>query len=182
MKIKDVYVGFYEDITVTLKIPLAERETLNPILDTINNFDPKLDYIFSLTRAKKPRSMDANSYMWVLCDKIAEVIKATKNEVYRKAIKEVGVFDDVVVVDGEPCASLVSAWGSNGIGYFSELYDTKLTGLNGAKMRKVRLYKGSHTYNQTELSRLIDYLVDEAKGLGIETMTPNQIKELEEAW
>ena len=182
MKINEIHVSYADGIWLAVKMPITERETIEPILELADNFDPKLDYILSLSKAKKPRSMDANSYMWVLCDKIAHVIKATKNEVYRKAIKEVGVFDDVVVIDGEPCASLVSAWGSNGIGYFSEIYDTRLTGLNGAKMRKVRLYKGSHTYNQTELSRLIDYLVDEAKGLGIETMTPNQIKELEESW
>ena len=122
--------------------------------------------------------MDANSYMWVLCDKIAKIIHTTKEEVYRKAIREVGVFDDVGVLE-EAVASLVDTWGKNGIGFFSEIFDTELTALNGKRMKKVRLYKGSHHYSQPELSRLIDFIVEEAKGLNIETLTAEKIKELE---
>lgn len=182
MRINDIQVGFDRDIVITLKIPLKEREELKPILSTIETFSPEIDYVLSLARAKKPRSMDANAYMWVLCDKIASVVKSTKEEIYRKAIKEVGVFADVAVQEGEACAELISSWGSNGIGYFSEMFNSSLFDKNGKPMKRVRLYKGSHTYTQPELSRVIDSLVDEAKALNIETLTPNQIKELEESW
>ena len=43
-------------------------------------------------------------------------------------------------------------------------------------------YYGSSTYNTTEMSRLIDYVVDEAKELGIETLPPEQLNAMKESW
>ena len=42
--------------------------------------------------------------------------------------------------------------------------------------------RGSHTYNTDEMSKLIDGAVSEAKDLDIETLTPNQIREMKERW
>lgn len=182
MKIDEVYLSFDGGIVLNLKMPLSARKELEPIIDTIDTFNPELDYVLSLKKATKPRSLTANAYMWVLCDQIARVVKTTKEEVYRKAIKEVGVFSDVGVQAGEPCAELVKAWGSNGIGYFSEMFDSALTDKDGNKMKRVRLYVGSHNYSSKDISRLIDYVVDEAKNLGLETMTPKQIEELKAVW
>lgn len=42
--------------------------------------------------------------------------------------------------------------------------------------------RGSHTYNTAEMSKLIDGTVSEAKELGIETMTPDQIEEMKQKW
>lgn len=175
-------VGFDEGITITLRLPITAREEIRPILDVIENFSPEEDYVLSLSKAKKPRSMNANSYMWVLCDKIADVTRTTKEEVYRKAIREVGVFNDVAVQEGEACQMLVKSWGGNGIGYFAEVFNSLLHDKEGRPMKRVRLYEGSHKYNSKEMSRCIDYIIDEAKNLGIETMTPNQIEELKNTW
>lgn len=42
--------------------------------------------------------------------------------------------------------------------------------------------RGSHTYDTKEMSELIKGTVAEAKELGIETATPQEIKEMEERW
>lgn len=42
--------------------------------------------------------------------------------------------------------------------------------------------RGSHTYDTKEMSELIKGTVQEAKALGIETATPQEIKEMEERW
>lgn len=171
-------VGFDNGITLTFKVPISAREELKTVFDTIEKFNAENEYVLTFERRKRTRTLDANSYMWVLCDKIAKVVKTTKEEVYRRAIREAGVFSDVAVQDGEPCAELISSWGSNGIGYFAELFDTPLLDKDGGKMKRVRLYKGSHTYSSIELSSVIDYLIDDAKALGIQTMTDREIKEL----
>jgi hypothetical protein len=49
-------------------------------------------------------------------------------------------------------------------------------------MKRVRLYKGSHLYDTKEMSRLIDYIVEEAKDLGIETMTPDDVARMKASW
>lgn len=182
MKISEVNVGFDKDIIITIKVPLMERESLTDLFEAVNTFDKNTDYTLSLEKTKKPRSMDANSYMWVLCDKIAKAINTTKEEVYRRAIREAGVFNDVAVQEGEPYETLMRAWKKNGIGWFGEAFSSKLTDKDGNPMKRVRLYMGSHEYKQKELSRVIDWVVDECKRLNLQTLPPNKIKELEAQW
>ena len=55
-----------------------------------------------LKKYKKKRSLDANSYCWVLCDKIAkELCKdgtiITKEDVYKDAILQIGTFEPFIV-------------------------------------------------------------------------------------
>lgn len=131
---------------------------------------------YTISREKKKRSLDSNSYCWVLIEKIAQAIHSTREEVYRKAIKEVGRYDDVAVID-KAANGFCEGWSNNGIGWFTETFDSTLKGC-----KKVRCYYGSSTYDTKEMSRLIDYIVDEAKGLEIETLTPNEIAELNAKW
>ena len=174
-------VGFDNGIAITFKFPLEAKEELQATFDTIDNFSDEQDYNLSFTKAKKPRSMDANAYMWVLCDKIAKVIRATKEEVYRDAIKHTGVFSDVAV-QSEACQTLVKSWGSNGIGYFSEIFDSGLVDKDGNPMKRVRLYEGSHNYDSVAMARVVDYVVDLAKTLNIQVLSQDKVKELEATW
>ena len=48
--------------------------------------DPFRPGEFDIRRVGKKRSLDANSYMWVLCGKIADAVGITKEEVYRRNI------------------------------------------------------------------------------------------------
>lgn len=125
---------------------------------------------------RERRSLNANSYMWHIAEEIAKVIRTTKEEVYRKAIKEVGVFHDGAF-QIEDLDAIKKAWGSNGVGWFTEDFDSKLEGC-----RRVRFYHGSSLYDTKEMSRLIDYIVEEAKGLDIEVMTADEIERMKQQW
>lgn len=182
MRIIEATASVDNGIVLTFKMPLSEGKSVEPMIALINEFNPSIDYNLAFSKTSKKRSNNANAYMWVLCDKIAQVIRSTKEEVYRRAIREVGVFHDYVSPKGEPCAALVEIWSKNGIGWFAEMFNSKITDINGKQLVRVRLYHGSHTYNQKEMSRLIDWVVDEAKNLGIETMTDKELLELKERW
>ena len=43
-------------------------------------------------------------------------------------------------------------------------------------------YYGSSSYDTAEMSRLVEAVVEEAKGLGVETMTPVELDRLKAAW
>lgn len=118
------------------------------------------------------RSTNANSYMWILCDKIAEAVHSTKEEVYRLAIRQVGEWQDVAVIE-TALPQLIETWTSRGLGWLVDVFDSKLEGC-----KRVRLYTGSHKYNTKQMARLVDYIVEEAKELGIETMTPEELKQM----
>ena len=67
---------------------------------------------------------------------------------------------------------------------FIHLQPTSRTTTNqkGKVFRVNLVMRGSHTYDTDEMSKLIDGTVSEAKDLGIETLTPNQIREMKERW
>lgn len=126
---------------------------------------------------KKRRSLDANAYMWVLCDKIAKVAGTTKEAVYLDTIRDVGVFDYLMVSD-KAVDAFIDKWKSNGIGWHAEKH-------HKAKVENctvVIAYYGSSTYDTKQMSRLVDMIVQIAKELNIETMTPAELKRLKEMW
>lgn len=153
---------------------INEKEAL-PHIAELQNVE-KLSITAKKYRPK--RSLDSNGYLWILCDKIAYKLKSTKEEVYRKAINEVGVFDSMLVTE-EAVDDFITRWNSSGLGNYAEVtHDSKKN--PGCKI--VRVYFGSSTYNTVEMARLIDYIVDEAKGLGIETLTPSELERLKATW
>lgn len=130
-------------------------------------------YIVTIKKARK-KSMNMNSYMWVLCDRIAKKIHSTKEEVYRQAIAQTGKWIDVSSPQ-ESADAVLDSWSNNGIGWWGEkLYDGPIT--------QLRLYIGSSDYNGEELQRVTDSIVEDAKELGIETMTPNELEHLRSMW
>ena len=130
-----------------------------------------------ISKQKKKRSLDSNSYLWTLCQKIAEVIQSTKELVYQKFIRDVGQFE-IVPIKNEAVERWIEVWNSKGLGWFAEVMeDSKLKGY-----KKVISYYGSSVYDQREMSVLLDEVVRECKELGIETLPPDEIKALKESW
>lgn len=125
---------------------------------------------------RQTRSHNANSYLWVLCDKIARALSKdgaemyTKEDIYRNAIRQVGVFKDWQLAD-EQCETFKTAWSMIGLGWLTD-------DIPGG----VRAYYGSSSYNTKRMKRLLDYIVADAKALGIETMTPNELARMESLW
>lgn len=134
------------------------------------------DCTVTLGPKRRKRSLDANAYLWVLCDQIATAIRSTKEEVYRAAIKRVGVVD-VIPMREDAAAEWCRRWRSRGIGWVVETADAGLDG-----WVEVLAYWGSSTYSAAEMSRLLDDVIEEAKGLGIETATPEQLALMREEW
>jgi len=125
---------------------------------------------FDIVKHKKKRSVTANAYLWHLCEEIAKATGQTKIHVYRNAIKAVGVFDQLLM-SPEAVPEFNSAVGQFGIGYFVEIVDADpKTG-----MILVNYYKGSSEYTSKEFSRLVDFVVEDCRALGIETLTDREL-------
>ena len=135
------------------------------------------DKQYEIKEYTKKRSLDANSYCWVLCKKIADVLRITKEEVYTKAIREVGKFEIVPIKD-EAVDTFIRAWASKGIGWLCEVLNkSKLDGYTN-----LIAYYGSSIYDTKEMSILIENIVQEAKQLEIETMTSKELEQLMSMW
>lgn len=127
----------------------------------------------------KKRSLDANSYCWVLCKKIADELSkesiVTKEEIYKDAILQVGTFEPFIVQE-KTYDKFKRIWEKQGLGFLVQEVNKK------DKCIKVNCYYGSSTYNSKEMSLLINLLVDLAKSLNIETKPQQEIDSLIESW
>lgn len=169
-------IGTLENIVIDYKTK-QPKITLNcdkNCLETIENLkDSKLS--IEIKKYRKKRSLDANAYCWVLCDKIAKTIGTTKEEIYKDAISNVGTFEPMIVEE-KAFENFKRVWEKQGLGFLIQEVSRK------DKCIKVHCYYGSSSYNTKEMSILIDYIVQEAKQVGVETMPDKELKSLLEAW
>ena len=130
---------------------------------------------------RKKRSLNANSYFHVLVQKIASAIGASNTEVKNRLIRDYGAFD---YIDGSIPTIRMNAVFEDDMLKREDMH-FKPIGREWANDREqviFALMRGSHTYDTEEMARLIDGTVSEAKELGIETITPEQIERMKAAW
>ena len=165
--------GFKElglDVEVRLKV---DKEYLNKI----SKFDKLLEegkgLNVKIEQYRNKRSMDANGYVWVLCNKIAEVIGSTKEKVYMNIVRDVGQFE-VVPIKEEAMERWIYNWESKGLGWQVEILgESRIEGY----VNTVN-YFGSSVYDTREMAILIDEVVREAKDLDVEVITPDELEKM----
>lgn len=133
--------------------------------------DAEID--IEIKKHRKRRSLDANAYAWVLIGKIAEKMHIDRAEVYLNAIRAIGGTSTIVCIQDKALDVLLEGWQSRGIGWQAETMPSKVEGCTN-----VILYYGSSTYDTLQMSLLIDHIVQDAKALGIETLTPRELEEM----
>ena len=172
-EIKDISIDY---ITNKPKITLVlnERDCLNS-LENIK--DDKLS--IEIKKWRKKRSLDANSYCWVLCDRIAKELSkesiVTKEQIYKDAISQVGTFEPMIIEE-KAYDNFKRIWEKQGLGFLVQEVSRK------DKCVKVNCYYGSSTYDSKEMSLLIEILVQLAKSLNIETKSKAEIDSLLKEW
>lgn len=122
------------------------------------------DVDVEIKKHREKRSLDANNFCWALCSDIGKALKPplSKEDVYRKAIREVGVYTPVPIKENA-VESWCAKWSTGGTGWFCDVIDDSK--LKGYKL--IHAYYGTSTYNTKEMSLLIDSLVDDAEQMGI---------------
>nr|DAZ62849.1 MAG TPA: NinB protein [Caudoviricetes sp.] len=138
------------------------------------------DKEFELKEYTEKRSLNANAYCWVLCDKIAKELSkdgtvTTKEIVYKDAITQIGSFEPMIIEE-KAFENFERIWSRQGLGFIVQEVSRK------DKCIRVNCYYGSSTYNTKEMSLLINLLVELAESLNIETKSENEINSLLEKW
>ena len=148
--------------------------TLPSDLETLTGCDA-LD--ITAKRHREKRSLNANSYFHVLTGKIAEANGTTLTHEKNAFIREYGQYE---YIDGMIPTVTVKAE-----------YEDRMLEMESVHLKtierpgevvKMAFLRGSHTYDTQEMSRLIDGVVEAAKELGIETLTPEQLERMKAAW
>ena len=127
------------------------------------------------------RSLDANAYYWQLLSKVADRSGASNLHTHNIMLRRYGqklVIDGQLIYlmfpDTDEAERLVNE---------SETYHVQATpqvkeGADGKMWRTYIMLRGSSDYDTKEMSTLIDGLVSEAKELGIETMTTEELERM----
>ena len=153
------------------------------------------DLRIEIKEYKKRRSLNANAYFYVLVNKIAEALNVSDTEVHDRLLADNisyvyknGVID-WAVQDWKPDGNrLVRIDRDYWLDSHMEVTLAKPDGsfyMTNGKPRTSKIFwhiKGSHQMDTKEMSRLIESTVTEAKGLGIETLTPAELERMVEKW
>ena len=171
--------GKLRDLTVnrdgTQNITVTVDADFTKTFDTLKDKPVTVE----IKKESKERTRDANAFCWALCSDIGKPITppVPKDEVYRKAIREVGEYEPLPI-KAEAVETFQRRWASKGTGWFAEVIDdSKLPGY-----KLVFAYYGSSTYDTAEMSKLIDYLVDEAQQMEIPIPARKEQEEMLKLW
>ncbi len=171
MKISGKIVGANIDFRTNkpmLTLEINERNDFEAIVDDLKDKD-KLS--IEIKPYRQHRSLNANAYAWKLIGEIADIVRAGKDEIYLKCLKRYGQSELISVLSHVPIGNYVK--------YYEEAGESKL---NGKDFTHYRVYKGSSEFDSREMSIFIDGVCSDARELGIQVETPNQIAEMKARW
>jgi hypothetical protein len=173
MEFTGVIKGITNDFVsgeMLITFSVNEKATVLPEYDKLKN-SKKLRV--KAVQYRERRSLDANAYLWVLLQKIAEVLRTDKWSVYLQMLKRYGQFTYIVVKPGA-VEAVKKQW--------RECEEIGEIEVNGTKAVQMLCYYGSSTYDAKEMSVLIDGVVSECQELGIETLPPSELQRIKEQW
>ena len=173
------------DLTGRVCEVYRDYQTRKPVIKFLINEEPHgieafdgKDLKIKVNKATNPRSLDANAYFHVLCDKLRQKLGISMAHCKNDLITSYGQIE--YIADGEPLCYKTNAPQE----YIQELEAAHLKFIkmsdDGAYMYKV--YRGSHTYNTQEMHQLLEGTISECKDQGIETKTPDEIRRMEDLW
>lgn len=125
------------------------------------------DKQYEIKEYSEKRSLSQNAYLWEIINKIGNITRKSKEEIYFDLLKHYG--QSTII-------SVLSNIELNGFIKYYEIIGT--ANINDKEFNHIKVYKGSSEYDSKEMAILIDGLIQEASNLGISTMTPNEIARL----
>lgn len=161
---------FSGDFEVTLTVPKEERGNMEPLNELLNNDKLKT---CTIDRKRKKRSLNANNYAWAIITQIADVLRASKEEIYFQMLKRYGPSSVISVV--KEAAEVFE----KSVKYCEEFGESEL---NGKNFKHIKVYMGSSEFDTRQMAIFIDGIVSEAAILKISTMTPAEIEKLKSSW
>lgn len=134
---------------------------------------------------KKKRSLTANAYYWMLIGKLAARLDISTSRAHNLVLRRYGA---VETIDGDEVICFIpDTENAENEALEADLYHVKPTSAtkvykDGGVRRMYKILKPSHEYTTKEMSTLIHGLVDECNHMGIETATPEEVKEMIERY
>lgn len=135
--------------------------------------------VINVKKTTKGRSLNANAYFHVLVGKIAEKLNISKaraknmllgkygqRELTDKGQVIISVRSDIDMMEREDLHCVSVGYGK----------------VNETEFTHWAIVRGSHTYDNLEMNALLTGTVEDAKELGIQTESPDEIERMKALW
>lgn len=156
------------------EIVLSTKENIQSDIEALKNIIANgKELSVEIKQYRQKRSLDSNAYMWLLLNEMASILKTTKDELYLQVLDRYGVFTHLIVKKNV-VDRVKAEWKA-----VRELGKVNINGKEGVQLQ---VFFGSSTYDTKEMSRLIEGVVQEAKDLGINTVTTRELEIMKNAW
>lgn len=119
--------------------------------------DQNDDLVVDIDIHREKRSLNSNAYLWELIVKIANVMRLSKEEVYKKMLEDYGQ-SQVVSIDSNIDIT----------GFFKYFVILGESEIKGKRFTHYKILKGSSEYNTKEMNILIEGVIETCKELDIE--------------
>ena len=156
-------------------VSFTTRDDPGQVFDKLKDAEASID----IKKYSPKRSKTANDFCWAMCTDIGKALTPPlqKEEVYRRAIRDVGEYEPLPI-KAEAVETFQRRWSEKVTGWFAEVIDdSKIPGY-----KLVFAYYGSSTYDTKTMSRLIDYIVQDARNMGLKIPTSKEQEEILNAW
>lgn len=172
-------IGKIKDMSMTLSGRLAVTiETVDgTVAEELSELSKAEKLDIDIKKHREKRSLDANSYYWLLVGKIRNITGDSNNRIHNMMLDRYGELDRM------PDGSLIPFCIRDDIDHlefpYPHLKPTQKTLSKGDRLyRWYYQIKGSSEYNTAEMSHLIDGVVEECKDMGIETLPPAELERM----
>ena len=151
------------------------------IVTYLMSADKNVLWDLTLHKDKRKRSLDSNAYFHVLCDQLRQKLGISMARCKNHLISEYGQI--FYLDDGSPMI-----YKSNAPEEFMIEQETihskcvKIVRENDKDVYFYRIYRGSHTYDTSEMSQLIKGTIMECEQQGIQTATPEELAHMAMLW
>ena len=130
-------------------------------------FNQDKDKLYEIKEHKEKRTLTQNAYYWVLVNEIANQMKLSKEEIHFRLLKD---YSQIALITIKSNVDIK--------GYIRYYEFERETNISGVKFNIYKVYKGSSEMDKKEFNILLEGTIQEAKQLGIPTLTPNEIAKL----
>lgn len=146
-----------------------------------DNADKNALYDLSLHQEKKRRTLSQNAYYWRLLEEMAVKSHVAKAEIHNTNLRHLGLvlrISDKPVYILLPDTEKAEKETLNAITYhLAPRSETKI-GTDGKTYRWYVMLRGSSEMNVAEMNALVDLAAQDAKALGIEVLSPDELEHI----
>ena len=145
----------------------------------------KPDKLYDISEHKERRSLDSNSYYWVLVAKLSQKLRMSSARIHNTMLREVAppfLIDGRIAMQPIPDTDEAENQVIESTTFHLKPSSGTIEGKDGQVYRWYIILRGSSTFNKEEMNTLIDRIVDECKQQDIEVVSSDELARMAELW